>query len=269
MKKEDAVNEEPNEGNEFSGKLAAAKASGKKEFEVDGKTYPVKEGDASEPEHKDSDADDKRYDDEEDWYDADGSTNPHGSYDAGGHYYPERDMKETKETPMKNKNIEEMRKLAGLPLMENYIYAQEESEDEENAPDTVPHGADEPSADDKAEYDQEGRMAKSDLKTAKDAADELRSILDDEENLPEWVQAKITKAVDYLDTARDYMKDNDVEYTDESIEEAKKKGKPDYLDFDKDGDKKETMKKALSDKKKMKESADLTWLQAVAGIVRK
>jgi len=271
MKKEDAVNEEPNEGNEFSGNLAKAKAAGKKEFKVDGKTYPVKEGDASEPEHKKADADDKRYDDEEDYYDADGSTNPHGAYDAGGHYYPERDMKETKETPMKNKNIEEMRRLAGLPLMENYIYAQEEdkSEDEENAPDTVPHKADEPSADDKAEYDQEGRMAKSDLKTAKDAADELRSILDDDENLPEWVQAKITKAVDYLDTARDYMKDNDVEYTDETVEEAKSKGKPDYLDFDKDGDKEESMKKALSDKKKMKESADLTWLQAIAGINRK
>ena len=217
MYDESAVNEEPNEGNEFSGKLAAAKASGKKEFEVDGKTYPVKEA---------------------------------------------------KETPM-SKEVSEMRKFAGLPLMENYIYAQEEeSEDEENAPDTVPHSADEPSADDKAEYDQEGRMAKSDLKTAKDAADELRSILDDDENLPEWVQAKITKAVDYLDTARDYMKDNDVEYTDESIEEAKKKEKPDYLDFDKDGDKKEPMKKALKDKA-MKESADLTWLQAVAGIVRK
>jgi len=220
---EDAISEEPNEGNEFSGKLAAAKASGKKEFEVDGKTYPVKEN-------------------------------------------------KTKETPM-SKEVSEMRKLAGLPLMENYIYAQEEeSEDEENAPDTVPHSADEPSADDKAEYDQEGRMAKSELKTAKDAAAELQSILDDDENLPEWVQAKITKAVDYLDTARDYMKDNDVEYTDESIEEAKKKEKPDYLDFDKDGDKKEPMKKALKDKA-MKESratdADLTWLQAVAGIVRK
>jgi hypothetical protein len=240
MKKEDAVNEEPNEGNEFSGKLAAAKASGKKEFEVDGKTYPVKEGDASEPDHEDADADDKRFDDQE-------------------------ETKKTKGTPMKNKNIEEMRKLAGLPLMENYIYAQEEESDEHEE-----HEGGEPNADDKAEYDQEGRMAKSELKTAKDAAAELQSILDDEENLPEWVQAKITKAVDYLDTARDYMKDNDVEYTDEStVEEAKSKGKPDYLDFDKDGDKKETMKKALADKKKMKESADLTWLQAVAGIVRK
>jgi len=240
MKEEDAVTEEPNEGNEFSGALAAAKASGKKEFEVDGKTYPVKEGDASEPDHEDADADDKRFDDQE-------------------------ETKKTKGTPMKNKNIEEMRKLAGLPLMENYIYAQEEESDEHEE-----HEGGEPSADDKAEYDQEGRMAKSDLKTAKDAADELRSILDDDENLPEWVQAKITKAVDYLDTARDYMKDNDVEYTDEStVEEAKSKGKPDYLDFDKDGDKKETMKKALADKKKMKESADLTWLQAVAGIKSK
>ena len=322
---EDAVNEEPNEGNEFSGKLAAAKASGKKEFEVDGKTYPVKEGDASEPDHEDADADDKRFDDQE-------------------------ETKKTKGTPMKNKNIEEMRKLAGLPLMENYIYAQEEESDEHEE-----HEGGEPNADDKAEYDQEGRMAKSELKTAKDAAAELQSILDDEENLPEWVQAKITKAVDYLDTARDYMKDNDVEYTDESVavdeisaqghdrlikgvqshidpsfnpdragrkyskpelskfaqqvanasqeleaaiqsgdfsaikmalktikylgnanqvtgltdSVAEAKGKPDYLDFDKDGDKKETMKKALADKKKMKESADLTWLQAVAGIKSK
>lgn len=56
------------------------------------------------------------------------------------------------------------------------------------------------------EYDQEGAMAKQDLATAADAANELRSILDSSENLPEWVQAKITKAVDYLDSARDYIK---------------------------------------------------------------
>lgn len=34
------------------------------------------------------------------------------------------------------------------------------------------------------------------------------------------------------------------------LEESKKKAKPDYLDVDKDGNKKESMKKALSDKKK-------------------
>ena len=56
------------------------------------------------------------------------------------------------------------------------------------------------------EYDQEGDMAQRQLITAKDAADELRSILSADENLPEWVQKKIALAVDYLDTARDYMK---------------------------------------------------------------
>ena len=59
---------------------------------------------------------------------------------------------------------------------------------------------------DPGEYDQEGEMAKGQLTTASDAAEELRSILTSDENLPEWVQAKITKAMDYLDTARDYMK---------------------------------------------------------------
>lgn len=59
---------------------------------------------------------------------------------------------------------------------------------------------------DVGEYDREGDMAIGQLQTAEDAAAELRSILDADENLPEWVQSKITKAVDYLDTARDYMK---------------------------------------------------------------
>jgi hypothetical protein len=62
---------------------------------------------------------------------------------------------------------------------------------------------------DAGEYDQEGDMAKQDLATAANAAEELRSILDSDENLPEWVQSKITKAVDYLDTVRDYMKSKD------------------------------------------------------------
>ena len=66
---------------------------------------------------------------------------------------------------------------------------------------------------DKGEYDQEGEMAKGQLNRAADAALELQSILDDDENLPEWVQNKITKALDYLDTSRDYMKQELDEYT--------------------------------------------------------
>ena len=59
-----------------------------------------------------------------------------------------------------------------------------------------------------AEYDNEGDMAKDDLRTINDAAQELYDILDSDDNLPEWVQAKITKAVDYIDTVRDYTKAN-------------------------------------------------------------
>lgn len=43
-KKVKKVKEDPNEGNEFSGELVKARAQGAKEFKVDGKSYPVKEG---------------------------------------------------------------------------------------------------------------------------------------------------------------------------------------------------------------------------------
>lgn len=69
------------------------------------------------------------------------------------------------------------------------------------------------------EYDREGDMAKDDLRTINDAAQELYDILDANENLPEWVQSKITKAVDYIDTVRDYMKSN------KEVDEAKYQGK--------------------------------------------
>jgi hypothetical protein len=49
------VKENPNEGNEFSGELAKAKAAGAKEFKVDGKSYPVKE--AAKPDFLDVDKD--------------------------------------------------------------------------------------------------------------------------------------------------------------------------------------------------------------------
>ena len=74
------------------------------------------------------------------------------------------------------------------------------------------------------EYDREGDMAKDDLRTIADAAQELYSILDADENLPEWVQLKIIKAVDYLDTARDYMKANKYE-EDVQTDEAKYQGR--------------------------------------------
>ena len=71
---------------------------------------------------------------------------------------------------------------------------------------------------DVGEYDREGEMAIDQLETAAEAANELRSILDADENLPEWVQSKITKALDYLDTSRDYMKSKGDDSDEETYE---------------------------------------------------
>lgn len=68
---------------------------------------------------------------------------------------------------------------------------------------------------DRGEFDREGDMAKEQLHTIEAAAKELRSILSDEQNLPEWVQSKLTKAMDYVDTARDYMLSQDAESEEE------------------------------------------------------
>lgn len=59
---------------------------------------------------------------------------------------------------------------------------------------------------DVGEYDHEGRMAKSQFIIIQTAAEELSQMISDDENLPEWVQSKITIAQDYLVTVRDYLK---------------------------------------------------------------
>jgi hypothetical protein len=61
---------------------------------------------------------------------------------------------------------------------------------------------------DNYQYDEEGEMAMSQARTIEDAAEELQSILDADENLPEWVQKKISLAKEYIDSARDYLKAN-------------------------------------------------------------
>ena len=55
------------------------------------------------------------------------------------------------------------------------------------------------------EYDQEGDMAKSDLRSIIANAQKMHDMIDDADNLPEWVQSKITKAEDYISTVANYM----------------------------------------------------------------
>jgi hypothetical protein len=72
---------------------------------------------------------------------------------------------------------------------------------------------------DHGEYDREGDMAKEQMHTIMSAAKELHRILRDEENLPEWVQKKITLAKEYIDTARDYMLTQHAERAEEPVAE--------------------------------------------------
>ncbi len=65
---------------------------------------------------------------------------------------------------------------------------------------------------DAGEFDYEGDMAKDDLETIIRAARRLTGMLDDNENMPEWVQSKINKAADYVDTAADYIESNKEDY---------------------------------------------------------
>ena len=53
--------------------------------------------------------------------------------------------------------------------------------------------------------DHEGDMAQNQLHSIIRAARRLDGIIDDDDELPAWVQSKITKSADYIDTAADYL----------------------------------------------------------------
>jgi hypothetical protein len=58
---------------------------------------------------------------------------------------------------------------------------------------------------DEGEYDQEGDMAKSDLRSIMANSKKLHDMIEDADNLPEWCQNKITLAEDYISTVANYM----------------------------------------------------------------
>lgn len=55
------------------------------------------------------------------------------------------------------------------------------------------------------EVDQEGRMAKRQLADIAEYAQELSQMMQDETQLEAWVQAKLTKAADYIKTVKHYV----------------------------------------------------------------
>ena len=55
------------------------------------------------------------------------------------------------------------------------------------------------------EIDREGRMAKRQLSDISEYANDLSQMLADETQLEAWVQAKLTKAADYIKTVKHYV----------------------------------------------------------------
>jgi len=66
--------------------------------------------------------------------------------------------------------------------------------------------------DDWMQPDDESDMAHGQLYSIKQLASELCDIIDDGEQLDAWVQAKLTKAEDYLNSVYNYMKGEEAEY---------------------------------------------------------
>ena len=55
------------------------------------------------------------------------------------------------------------------------------------------------------EKDKEGKMAKYDAKETYEDAIEVFKMIDEYDDLPEWLEAKITKASDYMNSVKDYL----------------------------------------------------------------
>ena len=123
----------------------------------------------------------------------------------------------------------------------------------------------------KAESDHEVQMARSDLYKIAKYSIKLHEMLkgvQEQQGIEGWVQSKITKAADYMGSVYHHL-DYEMKF-DEMTENKtpKEAAKPDFLDMDKDGNKKEPMKKAIKDKEKEKKSKKET-VETVGAILYK
>jgi hypothetical protein len=213
--KEDVNEADVEEGNEFSGALAKAKAAGASEFEVDGKKYKVtnegfKEMDAY-LEKKKKEAGTGKFDKKQ--------------ISTGTVYTRKHDDEDDEDDEASDAPKKKGRKTVGAGKGKK-LGAKSHGTSKLARKGSIAED-DSVSLLDKGEYDQEGDMAKDQLHTLTKAAKELSSILSDDQNLPEWVQSKITKALDYINVANDYMDqerhDSDNIVAEKAVSQAQRK----------------------------------------------
>ena len=290
------------EGNEFTGNLAKAKAQHKDEFEVDGKKYKVVEAD---PTGLGEEAMDEGFKEMDAWLKSREKEKGTGRFDkkkiSTGTVYtrkpetfddPETDPEATGGAPKRKGRPAGTKRKIGAKHSGRSKLARKDAIAEE-----IP-------VTDRGEYDDEAGMAKDQLHTIVRHARELEQAIGSHDNLPEWVQEKMGQMKGMMTAVTDYMlsqkergieaatgeegitlekappgakaermvkgikkslsKDGHLSDKDKAIAyattwKAKKAGKveeegskPDFLDVDKDGNKKETFKKAVADKKEEK-----------------
>ena len=65
----------------------------------------------------------------------------------------------------------------------------------------------------------EGSMAVGQLNRMAEMVDEVRGMIDEQDDLEEWVESKITKAQDYMSAVMNYMKGKKADAKEEMIDE--------------------------------------------------
>jgi hypothetical protein len=82
---------------------------------------------------------------------------------------------------------------------------------------------------DQGEYDQEGDMAKDDIKTIVRHAQALSKVLGDDDNLPEWVQSKLAKIEGMMISIDEYMQNQESDDEEPIAEKAVSKQQQKFM----------------------------------------
>jgi len=110
-------------------------------------------------------------------------------------------------------------------------------------------------AKDPNEYDKEGEMMKNQLRQICSANEKLMKMVGDDDNLPEWVQNKVTKATDYIRSVRDYLEAENGNDDEKEMDEAAPTKKPfDFVGYAKQGMKYDKQKGKMVPKEEMDEA---------------
>ena len=199
--------QETEEGNAFSGAVAKAKATGADEFKVGSKEYKVKE---NFPTVADAE---KRLRDKE------GKTTKGTVTKTATGLRHTRDYEHDVSADDEKSSSGEKRKAGRPKKYTDDAPRQERVTAKSRKTDRTAHGQagfkkdkvkeNDVNIVDQGEYDQEGDMAKNDIKTIVRHAQALHKILGDNDNLPEWVQSKLAKIEAMMISVDEYMQNQD------------------------------------------------------------